>query len=254
MRARWSAVKIAVAAALLIASATAARADTLNDADLKHKNEGGYITGLPLVAYSVDFGLGLGARVYYYWDGDRADPRFRTTPYLYRVFAQAFATSDGLQFHWLSFDAPKIMGSEYRVRTELIYMRNTISNYFGIGDRSLAPLAYPGSTTTYSSYASYTADQQRAIDGTTYARYDQYDLQRPIVLASIERLLLDDKLRLLGGFGLTYAKVHDYTGEQARWESTPIEVGRPLAKPTPIFTKLDPALGETGPEWAPVNR
>jgi methionyl-tRNA synthetase len=45
----------------------------------------------------------------------------------------------------------------------------------------------------------------------------------------------------------------DYAGEQARWESTPIEVGRPLDKPTPLFTKLDPKLGETGPEWAPVG-
>jgi methionyl-tRNA synthetase len=44
----------------------------------------------------------------------------------------------------------------------------------------------------------------------------------------------------------------DYAGEQARWESTPIEVGRPLEKPSPLFAKLDPKLGETGPEWAPV--
>ena len=44
----------------------------------------------------------------------------------------------------------------------------------------------------------------------------------------------------------------DYTREQARWESTPIEVGRPLAKPTPIFRKLDPELADTGPEWAPI--
>ena len=44
----------------------------------------------------------------------------------------------------------------------------------------------------------------------------------------------------------------DYAGEQAKWESTPIEVGRPLEKPTPLFAKLDPKLGETGPEWAPV--
>jgi methionyl-tRNA synthetase len=28
----------------------------------------------------------------------------------------------------------------------------------------------------------------------------------------------------------------------ARWESTPIEVGRPLAAPTPVFTKLDPSV------------
>ncbi len=45
----------------------------------------------------------------------------------------------------------------------------------------------------------------------------------------------------------------DYAAQQARWESTPIEVGRPLAKPTPLFTKLDEALGQTGPTWAPVD-
>ena len=28
----------------------------------------------------------------------------------------------------------------------------------------------------------------------------------------------------------------------ARWESTPIEVGRPIAPPTPMFTKLDSAV------------
>jgi methionyl-tRNA synthetase len=46
----------------------------------------------------------------------------------------------------------------------------------------------------------------------------------------------------------------DYAAEQARWGSTPIEVGRPLAKPAPLFAKLDPELGETGPEWAPIVR
>jgi methionyl-tRNA synthetase len=44
----------------------------------------------------------------------------------------------------------------------------------------------------------------------------------------------------------------DYASEQATWESKPIEVGRPLDKPTPLFAKLDPKLGETGPSWAPV--
>ena len=45
----------------------------------------------------------------------------------------------------------------------------------------------------------------------------------------------------------------DYAAEQAKWESTPIEVGRPLEKPTPLFTKLDPKLGETGPDFAPIQ-
>ena len=45
----------------------------------------------------------------------------------------------------------------------------------------------------------------------------------------------------------------DYASEQARWESTPVTVDTPLAKPTPLFTKLDEKLGQTGPEWAPID-
>ena len=45
----------------------------------------------------------------------------------------------------------------------------------------------------------------------------------------------------------------DYTTEQARWTTVPIEVARPLTKPTPLFPKLAPALGDTGPDWAPVR-
>jgi methionyl-tRNA synthetase len=45
----------------------------------------------------------------------------------------------------------------------------------------------------------------------------------------------------------------DYAAEQARWVSTPVEVGRPLDKPTPLFGKLDEALGTTGPSWAPIE-
>lgn len=44
----------------------------------------------------------------------------------------------------------------------------------------------------------------------------------------------------------------DYTVERARWASEPIAVGTPLAKPSPIFRKLDAKLAETGPEWAPI--
>ncbi|MGH3916859.1 MAG: methionine--tRNA ligase [Pseudonocardiaceae bacterium] len=59
---------------------------------------------------------------------------------------------------------------------------------------------------------------------------------------------------LVAGSGPDYPVLTgDYGTEQARWASIPIEVGRPLAKPTPLFAKLDPALGETGPAWAPIQ-
>ena len=46
----------------------------------------------------------------------------------------------------------------------------------------------------------------------------------------------------------------DYATQQARWESRPITPGTPLQRPTPLFAKLDGTLGETGPEWAPIER
>ena len=45
----------------------------------------------------------------------------------------------------------------------------------------------------------------------------------------------------------------DYTAQQATWASRPLAVGTPLAKPTPLFAKLDESLGETGPDWAPIG-
>jgi outer membrane protein assembly factor BamA len=191
-----------------------ARADKLAPDDLAHKKDGGYVTGLPLIAYGTDIGLGLGARAYYYWDGHPDDPRFGDTPYLYRLFLQAFASTRGLQFHWLDFDAPRIFDTPYRIRSQLIYARNINSNYFGYGERALDPLRFPGSR-TYTSYADYTADQQRiGADGRAYTRYDQYDVVRPVFIASIERLFDDGRIRVLAGLGIAYGGVHDYTGKQ----------------------------------------
>ncbi|SDD81424.1 methionine--tRNA ligase [Auraticoccus monumenti] len=46
----------------------------------------------------------------------------------------------------------------------------------------------------------------------------------------------------------------DYALEQARWARQPIRPGVPLQKPSPLFTKLEESLGETGPEWAPIQQ
>jgi methionyl-tRNA synthetase len=34
----------------------------------------------------------------------------------------------------------------------------------------------------------------------------------------------------------------EYEGVQAKWEPVPLEVGRPLAPPTPVFRKLEPSI------------
>lgn len=45
----------------------------------------------------------------------------------------------------------------------------------------------------------------------------------------------------------------DYQKQQAKWESREIVAGTPLAKPSPLFAKLDDSLAQTGPEWAPLS-
>lgn len=200
--------------AILGAAAPRARADRLAPEQLANKNDGGYVTGLPLFAYSSDLGYGFGARAYYYWNGHPGEPGFADTPYVYRVFLQAFASTRGTQFHRLDFDAPKLRDSPYRGRAQVIFERNTSSNYFGLGERSLPPLSYPGSPRRFRNYDAYARDEAQIVDGQTYARYDQYDLLRPIALASLERLVADDRVRLLAGVGASYARIADYTGKQ----------------------------------------
>ena len=69
----------------------------------------------------------------------------------------------------------------------------------------------------------------------------------------------DDKDFELVGVGLpehgqTYLTITgDYSDQQATWQRVPMEPGVELSKPKPLVAKLDPELGETGPEWAPVQ-
>lgn len=45
----------------------------------------------------------------------------------------------------------------------------------------------------------------------------------------------------------------DYKTQLAKWQRIDVVPGTTLEKPAPLIAKLDPELGETGPEWAPVQ-
>src|SRR3954471_21957496 len=153
-----------VACAVVVASAGVARADQISPEDLARKNEGGHFTGVPLAAYSVDFGFGFGARVYYYWNGHRGDPRFAETPYLHRVFLQVFGTTHGQQYHWLDYDAPRIFDTEYRIRSQIVLGRNTVANYYGYGDAQRT-LRFPGAPAAFDTLDDYVAAERRSDAG-----------------------------------------------------------------------------------------
>jgi hypothetical protein len=203
----------AAAACLLVVCATAAGADGLSAADLARKNERGHVTGIPLAAYSVDFGLGGGARAYFFWNGSRSDPRFARTPYLHRVFLQVFASTGGLQYHWLDYDAPQIFESAYRIRSSLVLARNVDAGYYGFGDAGRT-LRFPGAPDAFEKYDAY-REALRRIDpasGAAYTKYNALDVLRPVFLAGIERSFLKGRLRVLAGVGVSYVRIRDYSG------------------------------------------
>ena len=186
----------------------------IDDSDYQRKTEGGYFTGLPLANYDSNTGLGLGVRGYYYYNGHRSDPLFAYTPYLSRIFLQAFVTTEGLQFHWFDIDMPSIVGTPFRFRSQLIFQRNIGQHYFGLGSRAMAPLSFTGSPSTYRKFADYQAALDRVNDaGQTHSQYDNYRLTQPMLLLSIERTVLNGLVRPLVGLGFTYNRIGDYTGE-----------------------------------------
>jgi Omp85 superfamily domain len=186
----------------------------LDPADYEQKPEGGYATGLPLVNYDSNTGLGFGARGYYYYDGARSDPRFAYTPYLHRVFVQAFFTTGGLQYHWLDIDTRSILGTPYQFRGQFMFMRNIEQHYFGVGARSREPLGSSRSPQRFVDFDAYQAELDRIDElGQTRARYDTYRFLQPLALLSVERPFWGGRLRPLLGLGLSYNQIDDYTDE-----------------------------------------
>jgi hypothetical protein len=199
----------------------------LTPEDYARKNEDWYFTGLPLANYDSNSGFGAGARAYYFFNGARTDGLFAYTPYLHRVFLQGFATTGGVQFHWLDWDAPYLLGTPLRARAQLIYERNLARHYFGADGRALGALTSPADGVHYDSMADYDATLRRiGDDGVTYARYDEVDMQRPILFLSLERTFLSGTVRPLFGFTFSRVILDDYSGERVDVDGAPAVMGK----------------------------
>ena len=178
------------------------------------KREGGYFTGLPLINSDPDTGIGFGARVLHFDNGPRDDVMFEATPYRHRAYAQAFFTTKGYQYHTLDFDAPYVSGSAFRLRASLIFEKNTAANYFGLGEKSLDRLSFPGTSERYASQSDYEdALRQIGPDGKAFTRFNQYILTRPAASVTLERDFFGGLVRAVAGLKLAYADVRQWTGE-----------------------------------------
>jgi outer membrane protein assembly factor BamA len=182
-------------------------AATLSEEKLAKKKEGWYPTGLPLLNYSSDDGFGYGGRAYIYYNGSKDDPYYQNTPYFMQLFAQYFATTNGRQYDRLSLDMPYVAGTKYRVKTEFTYEFNLNENYFGVGEkashRSLAD-------NTGREYAKMD-DLESALEGTPYAKWNNYTLTRPGYSFYLFRDL-GDQIKLMAGYEIKSAMVETWKG------------------------------------------
>ncbi len=171
-------------AAALIASMFTSYAPTfaarMSDEDLAKKREGWYPTGLPLINFSSDTGLGYGIRLYLYNNGSKQDAAFAETPYLMQTYIQYFATTGGWQYHELNIDRFKIFGSDFRVKTSFVFEKKLNANYFRQGaETTERPLTdFTGTTgKEYDKYEDYKKEVLEANSHSTTGRAGS--LRRP---------------------------------------------------------------------------
>ncbi len=119
------------------------RARRLSDADLKKKREGLFVTGLPDISSDPVAGTGYGVRGTIYWNGKRGDPLFAYTPYRAKLNVNAFLTSNQAREFTLSYDAPYVNGSRWRIKVDAKVRQDPTNLYFGITEDTLGPLRLP---------------------------------------------------------------------------------------------------------------
>jgi hypothetical protein len=191
------------------------RKRVLSDSDFEKKKEGGFITGLPLINSDPNTGIGYGARLFYFYNGEKEDPLFRRTPYRHQVYAQFFQTTFGYQYHELNWDAPYIMNSLFRVRSAIVFEKNIWANYFGTGAKTMRSLSF--NNTTYDKYPDYNKFL-RQIDnqGKTNSAYNRYSFERPAVVAFFERDFFGGIVRPQFGVHIGRYNIRDLEGSKVQ--------------------------------------
>ena len=87
------------------------------------------VQGLPILNYNTDQGLGYGALLMFL---DRADGTWQ--PFRYSILLQFFQTTGGVMSHMVVLDAPRFLGSPWRVGVKAVYGRSKFQPYYGLGN------------------------------------------------------------------------------------------------------------------------
>lgn len=182
----------------------------LTQEQITDKQTGSYFTGLPIINYDSDTGLGYGARVYWHDNGDKNASLFEYAPYKYEIYGQFLESTNGWQYHVLHFDAPYIGDSLFRITSELLYEKNTQANYFGTTAASLGALDSPSVGENPGPTFETAEQQQEYLDNIGSRYYNRFLLEKPTAEVNLARDFFGGLVRLTVGVNFSYANIETY--------------------------------------------
>ncbi|MCH8534900.1 MAG: outer membrane protein assembly factor [Flavobacteriaceae bacterium] len=197
------------------------------DVDLKDKKEGTFITGLPRVEFDPIRGFGAGGNVNLFINKDESDPFFEYTPYRHRVNAEFFVFENGRVRYEVSYDAPYIFDSPWRLRADAVYWEDPEAQYWGVGRSTLNRLSFAdksggnvGPQRTFKRINDYESNLEIAIpqeDGSfrTDFHYNQIIQREHLYNLLGERVLMGGKMRIMFGYEMLFTQFESYNGRIA---------------------------------------
>jgi hypothetical protein len=202
----------------------------LSDRELEDKREGSYVTGIGGPVSSPDIGFALGGALFYFFNGDKHDPRFAYTPYLHKLELSGTYSTKELVSSALVWEAPYIGKSPYTFFAVVNFYNNPVAQYFGQGEETLSSLRHPQGE-RYQEFGSYNEDLRR-IDSTgqTYAYYNYYGEKELKAELNLIREFARGTVRLLTGLVFRYTRISDYSYDTIEVDGSDAVMRRTLLK------------------------
>jgi hypothetical protein len=191
----------------------------LSPDDLKKKKQGWYPTGLPLVNFSSDAGLGYGVRLFGYNNGIPTDEYYDESPYFMQLYGQFYQTTGGQAYHKLDLDMPFLAGSDYRLRAVLEYAAVLNANFFGntadMADRGLVG----ADGNTYSDWDGYSEHLESGTADASLRKFNNYQRRKFYGLVKASRPIFDI-VEVEAGLEFGYVDIKDWQNETGTYGDT----------------------------------
>ncbi len=202
---------VILAAAAFLFSICGISSAKLSDETVEKKEEGWYITGLPLVNYTTDTGIGYGARLYLYGNGTKSDQYFDEVPYFTQIYAQFFQTTNGFSYHELNLDKHRIFGTRYRIISALVYDRKTNENFYGVGSDVTRHDLVDINGNEYTKYEDY----QKFLKSNDYQyyKYNNYQYEKPKFYFRFFGDIIEN-IKFLTGFEVKWSDIDTWNGKK----------------------------------------